>query len=252
MRLRIRFQTPTLVRWLTKEGRECRLLLVDVDADALSEEIVNLSFNLVFSPKAVRRRGIVEADYYIGSTGAELHLRPSKGRIISYTKSQAIDVNYSNSSRRTRKWSVIIEPKASASVPSAEVGGSVGAAECSAGSEQEIRSSFCSSERILETEYANPEVKWIFALPRRENVIRDYLQGNWHLFAECESLKKGIEARLELRVSDIRFFGADRKPLGPFTSLLMRYELWCDGIHILSQAPESMKFKISSLEQRNG
>lgn len=253
MTLKVQFQDRSLVQWLSEEDRKSRLILLDIDADVSSGNTVRLVFDLVFSPKAVRRKGVVQqSDYYIGSTGAELNVRPTKGRVISHSQPKTIDASYSNSTRVTRNSGLVIEPKVTANLKSAQVKGSVGSVEYKAGLEQQKSSTFQANERWLDIERANPAVKWIVALPRRKSVVRDYLQGNLLLFAECVSLREGIEGTIEVRASDIRFFRPDRSPLGKLGSILMLYEVWRDGINIMSQDPEVMEFKISPLEEKNG
>lgn len=243
MQVKVTFHSPTLARWLDTDARRTRLILLEVDANAISKHAVRLEFDLIFSPKSIRRNGVTRADYYIGSTGAELRVSPSRGWVSAFSKGLTVDANYTNSFKSARGFGVLLKPKVSVELPSAKLSGSAVAIQYGAGSELSMECSFRASERYLETEFARPEIKWSLALPRAQNVVRDYLQGNLNLFAECMRLDEGIKGVIEIRTSDIRFFCPERRPLGRVASLLMRYALWREGIHILSQDPESIDFE---------
>ena len=46
---------PLLVRWLDENERRKRVLLFDLDIDMTEKDRVRFDFDLVFSPKSVRR-----------------------------------------------------------------------------------------------------------------------------------------------------------------------------------------------------
>lgn len=240
---------PTLVRWLSESGRRQRLLMLDVDVDVASANSVRIDFDLVFSPKSIRRGTVVDqADYYVGSTGAELHVQPRKGEVCDYTAGRSVDVNYSNSTDIARRSAATIGPEATVSVGGGDTKLGIGNVSYAAGSKRAMSASFQAEERVLQTEFANPHVKWVLVLPRGERAVRDFLQGNLSLYAECRYLDRGIEGQIEVRPSNIRFFGPDRRPLGRMASLRMRYALWNRRIRILSQDPECIAFRVNKVD----
>ena len=69
MSLELTFSPASLVRWLDRDERRRRVLLLDLDIDTTEKDgVVRFDFDLVFSPKSVRRGAVKQADYYVGST----------------------------------------------------------------------------------------------------------------------------------------------------------------------------------------
>lgn len=101
---------PGILQWLNSDDRRENTVLLDFDADGDSDGNLRLDLNVIFKPLAVRRGTATRADYYVGSTGAEVSLQAFSGSVVDYTPSATINVDYSNATTRTRSHSLQITP----------------------------------------------------------------------------------------------------------------------------------------------
>jgi len=242
--LTIEVDPPRLSRFLGELAKRHRILLVNLDVDETETETYALAFDLIFDPKPVQRRTVVTADYYVGSTGAELWVEPSTGKIQHFTQSRSFEVDYTSQSERQQRRAATFKPRLELSAGEAGASAEAGGFEIAAGSARSEAASFRSEERDLVAVFLDPELKWVLQLPRGERAVRDYLQGNLRLDAEIVPVDGRAGGTIRLRPSDIRFFGPDRRPLNFWASMAMRLILWQDGIRVHEPYPERIDFSI--------
>ncbi len=94
MSISILVDPPDIIPWLSLEEREANIILLDFDADIIMGDVTKIDRNIVFNPKPVRRGIAIRADYYVGTTGAEITLRTNGGNIQTHTESVKLDVNW--------------------------------------------------------------------------------------------------------------------------------------------------------------
>jgi hypothetical protein len=228
---------PNIVPWLSNEVRNRNILLLDFDADLEDDETLRIDLNVVFNPIPIRRGRITSADYYIGSTGAEISLKAISGTIQQYTTGAKLDVHYSSTTTRLRKVSLILKTN---------VG--FGSINHDATEERSFTSTFASEERYLAPVHMGDTIKWVINLPRGEKAIRDFLIGNLYLFAMCAWSSQSKSGWVSIRPADIRFFDSKRRPLNSMNSLLMWYVLWKQGLKIENSNGFKVHFKETTLD----
>lgn len=205
---------PLLMKWLSPRQRKEYIVLLDLEPDFLDEKVLRLDLDIAFNPISVRREGVVEADYYIGSTGAEIFLEVNNGIVRDYTPSQTLEVHYKNTAKYNRLSRLELKPSSNAAA----------SITFEAGEERTFVSDFSGSEHTLKPICRKNDVRWLLAMPRVEKVVRDFIAGNLRLFGICECSSR-ISGKVYVRPSDIRFFDNKRKPLSNVGSLMMRYVL---------------------------
>lgn len=248
MTLTVLVSPPSLAPFLNDEERRKRVVLADLGFEKIADDNIQIEIDIVFSPKTVRRGVIRKADYYVGSTGAEISIKPQNFGIIEYSKGSEIEVIYEETNGTSGEEGFSLTPNLKAKYGDVEGAVSLGSFEAKSTAQRKSTAKFSGKERQLETEYANPNLKWIVQLPRAKQIVRDYLQGNLKLFADFSVTKMECVGALELRPSDISFFGPDRQQLGEISSLRMKYVLWKKGHKIHEQAPETLNFRVGISE----
>lgn len=229
---KIEISPGLITRWMNSPEKNENLILCDIEADNLNDHELRIDLNIVFNPQRIRRKGIVtREDFYIGSTGAEVAIEAKDGRVLAFTESAKIDVNYSNTNTITRKSSIVLAAKgASKDKNSSNAVESKMSLE--SGEQRNFVTSFSNSERILSTKDVYDTIEWALDLPRGESAVRDFIHGNLYLFARCHWPATPFHGAIKMRLSDIRFFDSKRRELGPRTSLLMWYLMFLRGVRI--------------------
>ncbi len=233
---------PNLLPWLSRKQKENSIILLDLEADSKRSNTLNFHLNIVFNPISIRRGHLTRADFYIGSTGGEIVVDIANGIITDYTNSQTLNVNYSNTTTRRQTSALCLAPSLQSRENGAEFELKAGSVTFDVNSERTLSASFSGSERFLVAMLMDNTLKWVISLPRGEQVVRDFLIGNLYLHAECAWRGECRKGRIAVRPSDVRFFDADRRPLGPKHSLLMQFALWRKGIRVLNKDGFELNF----------
>ena len=228
----LRVNSGNLLPWMSDEERDANVMLLDFDVDREGERELRIDLNVVFNPIPVRRGMVTLADYYIGSTGAKISVKASRGVVRDWTQAATLSVEYTNTTKRQRKVGVSISPSVKKKSGSDELDLEVGSITRDATEERSYTASFASEERLLTPQQMNDTIKWTIAVPHGEKVIRDFIAGNLYLFAECCWASDPKSGRITIRPSNILFFDAKRRELNLTKSLLMRYVLWLNDRHI--------------------
>ena len=247
MNIGLSISPPNLVVWLSREERERNVVLIDLDADMEGTETLRLDVNVIFNPLPVRRGTLTRVDYYIGSTGAEVSVDASGGKVHGHTPAATLDVNYSNATQSRRKAGLTLKPEMKVKDLSRAAEAKLGSVTRAAGQERVQSAAFASAERVLAPVATDDGVKWTVSLPRGEKAVRDFLIGNLYLFAKCTWAGTTKRGRVAVRPSDVRFFDADRRPLGTAQSLVMQFVLWRLGIKLQNRDGFAMTFRETRL-----
>lgn len=220
-------------------------MLVDIEADFIEETNFRLDLNVIFNPLAITRGGITRADFYVGSTGAEVTLQFDDHDIKDYTKDMTISAEYAISNRRRRASSLKLSPgvKGSIAKESGEV--KLGEISLKRNEERNFEVRFASAERLLASVHIGSLVKWVLNLPRTEQVVRDFLFGNLYLFGICEFTESQIRGSVSVRPSDVLFFDNERRVLSKRKSIVMLFELWKRGVIVENRNGISLEFAAS-------
>ena len=230
MELNLRISPPKLLPWLASEQRRRTVLLLDAETDLLGPDCLRIDLNIVFNPIAVRMGTVLKADYFVGSTGAEIFVEAVGGRVSSYSGALELNVDYTNATTHVRKSGVSLSPEVKSKSGSTEESLKLGEISWGAKTEREHKVSFSCSEMTLVPIDTGNAVRWRLDTPKGEKAVRDFLIGNLFLFAECTWKTPGKRGRFGARPSDIRFFDDQRRALGKVSSYLMLYRLWRKGL----------------------
>ena len=230
MELKLRVTPPDLLPWLTRTAKQTTVLLLDAETDLVAIDSLRLDLNIVFNPMAIRRGGVSKVDYFVGSTGAEIFIEATGGKVVDYTGPQELKVEYNNKSTRTRKSSVSLSPEIKAKAKDNEASFKPGELHWEANQDREQTVSFSCSEMTLVPVNIGDSIRWRLDTPRGDKAVRDFLMGNLTLFAECTWPGIRKTGRFGARPSDVRFFNDQRRPLSRRASLLMLFHLWRKGI----------------------
>ena len=238
---------PHLMRWLSPRRRKWYVVLLDLEPDFLDEKLLRLDLNIVFNPISVRRKknvteNVIEEDYYIGSTGAEIFLEMDNGVVREYTPPQTLDVDYKNTTSHKRISKLELTPSIKSKSKQSDLEFSAGSVTFEANRERTFEAAFSGSERTLEPIFQHNVVRWLLAMPRGEKVVFDFIAGNLPLFGVCEFSSR-VSGLVRVCPSDIRFFDNKKKPLRKRASIMMRYVLHKRGITIHGTKGIQVTFK---------
>ncbi len=210
-------------------------MLFELEVDELAEKSLRFDLNVVFKPVRVQRGNLPRADWYIGSTGAEIYLEVIGGIVKdNHTKGKTLQVNYKNTETWERKSAFTLAPEIGIESTSASVKAKLADIVFQANSERNFESSFSCEERVLAHIHMENSVRWNIDLPKGGKAIRDFLFGNLYLCAECVWNDGPCHGRITVRPSDIRFFDEERnaRSIGYLANLGMLYTLFRGGIKI--------------------
>jgi hypothetical protein len=223
---------PATIPWLSPEEKKQSIVLVDIEADFVKQTNFRLDLNVIFNPLAITRRGITQADFYVGSTGAEITLQFDGYTIKDYTKNMTILAEHANSSTRRRISSLKISPgvKTSSGAVSSEV--KLGDISLERDEEKKFEVRFSCAECFLTSACMGSLVKWGLNLPRGEKVFRDFLFGNLYLFGDCDFTSSEICGSVSVRPSDVLFFDNERRVMSKLKSISMLYVLYKRGVSV--------------------
>ncbi|MBN1552287.1 hypothetical protein JW979_12515 [bacterium] len=238
---------PKIIPWLSMEEKENSIVLLDFEVDGLDDGALRFDLNVVFNSIPVKRGLIQKVDYYIGSSGAEVAINFDHGIIKDYSGEQILSVDYSNSVTHRRNSNITIKPNFSRKGNQEEVKVGLGAISLGRGLEKTFSCSFECTERILSTINMENFLRWIVTLPRGEKAVRDYLIGNLYLYVKCFSKNSNLNGTIKVRLSDIRFFDDERRPLSKKKSLVMLYTIWKQGIHIQNKNGFEVDFNVKKV-----
>jgi hypothetical protein len=223
---------PSLLRWLPREQQR-NVLSLDLEADFLDERTIRLDLNVVFRPRPIKRGLLQVRDYYVGSTGARITFEAFLGKVTNYTRGTPMKVDYEHTYTHSRKTSVKIAPTIEAGE---ELKAEIGEVTFDKNVERAFTSRFSGAEKILSDINLGHAVEWEIKLPDGQ-AMKDYLFGNLYLFVESSWDAVTKEGRIEVRPSDLVFFGADRRMIANRTkAVAMRFALWRKGIRLNYQS----------------
>ena len=236
-----------LCRWMSTKEKLRTLVMFDIEPDLLDERVIRLDINVVFNHIPVRKGFAQKADFYIGTTGAEIFTEFDEGSIRHFTEQTSFNVNYTNTVKHNRKSSVSIKPDIDTKTDQEKAKVGAGSISLEKGADRTFTSAFTNKERILIPVHMGSLLRWVITLPRGEKAIRDFLLGNIYLFVVCSWDVSGDTfgcGRVGVRPSDVRFFDDERRALSKRKSLLMLCELWLKGIHIHNNKGITTSFKV--------
>ena len=226
----IEITPPILTPWLSKAEKLTSLMLVDLEFDELKEQSIRLDLNVAFNCIPVRHGLLQRADHYVGTSAGKIQVEFEHGHIDRYTEGDVLNVSYCNKIKRMRNSSVNIEPKVSMVGDGSGLTASAGTLTSRAGIERTFQTTFQCDERALVPVVMDNLLTWTIDLPRGEMAVRDFIIGNLHLFVECTWLSSDRSGKIAVRPSDVRFFDADKRPVGDLRSITMLFYLWQQGI----------------------
>ncbi len=231
----LQISPPVLANWLGADEQSRNVLLLELEVDELDNKSLRLDLNIVFNPIRLRRGNLPRADWYIGSTGAEIYFDAVDGSVTeNYTKGRPLEVNYKPTETWKRKAALTLRPEIDTKDTSASTKARLGDIALEANTERVFESSFSCEERLLSQIHMTNSVKWVIDLPKGSKVVRDFLLGNLYLCAECFWLNRPRSGRISVRPADVRFFDEERRArsIGFRASLGMRFVLYRRKIKI--------------------
>lgn len=237
---------PILIPWLTEDEKEKNILLLNLQIDAIKEDLIRLDLDIVFNPLSFRRGVVTRKDFYIGCSGAEIKIIFPNGNVTEYSKSKTLTVNYANSIDHQRASSTSLKPslKFKDSASKSELNVSLGELVHKNSTVNNYSVSFQNEERELAVITMDNSIKWFLSLPRGEKAIRDFIVGNLHLYSIFSTNKEeDYGGKVIIKPNDITFYDNDRRPLGFKENLMMRYKLYKAGMDILNADGFTVSFK---------
>lgn len=227
-------EPPHLMRFMTEKQLKENVVLMDIEPDFLDDGTLRIDIKVAFDrmripivPKGERYR---KKALYVGSTEAEIFLVVDAGQIIQHTEDQTIKAKYTNTSEYTRTSQVSLKSDAK--------GITLGA-----GQKRSFSVSF-SGQRELKALNKTRLVKWVLAMPRGENAVGDFLHEDLHLYGCCAA-DHPISGTVRVSLSDISYFGHDKRPLGRLKSLYLDHILHERGYDMI---PGESGWKVSFRE----
>ncbi|WP_337171464.1 hypothetical protein [Gemmatimonas aurantiaca] len=237
---------PTkLLKYLYTKARDDCLLLVDIVPDRPGPTELQLDLNLIFNPRPIRFGLVSEADWWFGSTGAELLLEAIDGSATHYSGASTIPVKYRMV--RTRPQTAVFKfgPGIKQKTSQSEAELTFGSVSIPIGHEHKFETEFESAERTLEAVKMIHGVRWVVRLPRGERAIRDFLLGNLFLEATCAWSAAPLKGVIHVRPHDIRLFKPDQRPASKAASLLARYTCWRKGFKLQHTSGFTINFEVA-------
>tara|TARA_Y100000588_G_scaffold224813_1_gene238766 strand:- start:1081 stop:1821 length:741 start_codon:yes stop_codon:yes gene_type:complete len=205
-----------------QQWRDRNIIWLDMQIDTVDSNRLRFDFDIAFNPISERRGGITRKDYYIGSTGAEIQIEFQNGNIVDHSKEKILNVDYKVSKTFTRNSDLVFKP-------SIKVKGKgefdLGELKYHKSDEINILASFKGEERTLASVVHKKGIRWNISLPRTQNVVRDYIIGNLYLFIIVARNKLPNKGSINVKPSDVLFFGPNKTPLGSRKSWLMKVYL---------------------------
>jgi hypothetical protein len=220
-----RIKPPTLVPWLSDSERESTAFLINADADLIAQDCLRVALDIIFRPLVVQIGMIRKIDYHVGSIGAQAYIEATDGMIGEHTGPQKLEVRYSNKTSRTRTATVSFSPEIKFKAVRTDSSAKLGEIRWEAKTQADNSVDFSCSEMILAPIVIGNNVTWRLDRPRGEQAVRDFLIGNYRLYADCSWGRASRRGRFGGR-ADLRFFDDQRRELPKHTSLLMLYRLW--------------------------
>lgn len=241
----LQISPPSLAKWLDSDEQARNVMLFELEVDELAEKSLRFDLNVIFKPIRVPRGNLPRADWYIGSTGAEIYLEAFGGIVgENHTKGKPLQVNYKSTETWERKSAFTLAPEINIKSTSASAKAKLGDIVFKANSERRFESSFTCEERVLAHIHMENSVRWNIDLPKGGKAVRDFLFGNLYLRAECAWHDGPCHGRVTVRPSDIRFFDEERhaRPMGYLANLSMRFTLFRRGTKIENLNGLTIKF----------
>jgi hypothetical protein len=196
-----------ILPWVPTSTRDRSVMLMDLEPDLLSPNTIRFFINIAFQHIIVPVQiGGKTVNWRIGATGADVHLRTSKGRVSDYTLGEQLGVDYKNSVTKSRSSKATIKPSVKKKDGRGEIEASGGEVTFESGEARTRETAFHSSERELQAIFQNDSVRWVLSLAKGEKAVRDYILGNMFLSATCSWPSAPIRGEISARPLDVRFF----------------------------------------------
>jgi hypothetical protein len=234
---------PETMDLLLHDKKKQNVVLFKFEPDLISAKTLRIDLNVAFRPVPIKREEQKRIYFQVGCTGALISLRADNAAIKDYTPDTTLDVKYTNTVTRKRNFAMSLSPaiKTENGADKAEL--SIGSVTREAGEDRTFTSAFKNTERDLVAIDLHDGIEWILDMPKGNMVIRDYLTGHLHLFAEfkCNNLvKSGIIA---IRPKNVQFYSGKNAALGDLRSFIMEYVLWRKEIKGINRDGTKIKFK---------
>jgi hypothetical protein len=233
-----------LATWLKADDLRRRILILDLEIDALDERTLHFDLDVAFSQVSIRRGLLQPADYYIATKAAEIVFEVDDGSVIDWTKSKLIEVRYENVVKRSRRSEVTLAPKAQIKAGSLEIAVSPGSVKFNGEGETQRTASFSGVEGEITAIRSGNAVRWIIVLPRGEKATRDFRIGNLDFFALCRWQEGAVRrGQITVRPSDLSFFDNDRRPLTKKQSIMMWFQIARQKVNICDPEGFTTRFR---------
>lgn len=232
MKIDLIVSPPKLMPWLTSEEKDANIMQLDFEADLDSKGVWRLDLNVAFNPRSVQHGRMRKTSYYIGSTGGEIKIELTDGKILDHTKAVVLDVAYAATTTTKRETDLALIPDLKVKAAKNQIAAKVGSISHKRNNERSYTNTFKSEERLLAPVKMHNTVRWSIKLPRGRKVISDFLEGNLYLFATCTWKSNKTRGSVSVRPSDVQIFNNDKEPLGSLRSILMMFVLYLRKVRL--------------------
>ncbi|ADM08773.1 hypothetical protein PB2503_03492 [Parvularcula bermudensis HTCC2503] len=229
---------------MTERQKEKRILHVDIDADFNSSQTISYTIDVVFDPSPFSTGIFEKVDFYVGSTGVNITIDFFDGEVHGFTEEISISVEYTNDRLIERYADLTISPKIELSSGKASMKTEVGSIHRKKGERYTQSSAFQCREAVLTPIDLGSGVRWLLQQPRSDKAIRDFLAGNLHLAASHTPGSATSRGTVTARLSDIRIFDGERRPVSARKSLLMLFKLFEAGMWLTDSKSVSFEFEL--------
>jgi hypothetical protein len=197
------------------------VLRMRFDGNTVGGDDLHVKIEAAFVPFPVRVGRVVRAECYVACTAARFELRTDDGTFVSWLKGEPLSA----------KYSVAEDDEESRSIGVSTRHGAV-KMRTATKTTRSTDAEFDGTEMTLvDTLISAGHLRWSLTLHRGAKAVRDFLEGNLILWGVCrrQSLKK-LKVRGTASLSDLRFFGPDRRPLSLLKSIALLIKLKRCGV----------------------
>lgn len=203
------------MRWLSDDDLARALVPFDVEMDLLHLGKLRLDVSLAFNHIVVPLdTGVRYKELYLGYEGVQVDIHARGGKVVEHRKHETITIAYTNTTTHHRTSEISLAPKLSYKSQGGELTAEPGGSTFQAGTTSAFTTSLHCEERILSPTLFDRKVRWLFNRPKVPSAVRDFLDGNLHLFAICAwTLGTPKTGTIRVKPSGISFFDENRSRL---------------------------------------
>jgi hypothetical protein len=192
------------------------------------QDFARISILAAFTKVAIPCGHVVRTECYIATTGGFFELHAGDAALREWLRPTQMETQNTISDKQTNVLKVDSKPIA-----------------LSAQRQSSAESRFNSSEATLvDTQLGHHIIQWSIALHRGAKAVRDYLEGNLHLWAEAGLPQNRMVAfKCTARATDRLFFGPDHRALGRLGSLALYIRLRKSGVPL--PEPGTIEYQVT-------